>query len=97
MWRWSLEPNFVTIETTVSEMINLTVGDEEAKLAFSKFRDRWLESPVGVELYQRTMQSIKMSEHPNSVLFNALAMVLMAGWRAGVGSAEGKMLEELFQ
>lgn len=92
-----MEPNLVTIETAVSEIISLTEADEQEKREFQQFRDKWLESPVGIELYQRTLASIQRSPSPNSVVFNALTMMLLAGWRAGVGSAEGKMLEEMFR
>lgn len=92
-----MEPNFVNIEATLSEVINLTAADTGDLEEFQKFRDKLLKSAVGVEIYQRTMQMLKISEAPNSVLFNSLAMMLMAGYKAGAGSAEGRMLEEMFR
>lgn len=92
-----MEPNFVNIEATLSEVINLTAADTGDLEAFQKFRDELLKSAVGVEIYQRTLRMLKENEFPNSVLFNAMAMMLMAGYRAGAGSAEGRMLEEMFR
>ena len=92
-----MEPNFVAIEATVCDFINLTQADVEEAAEFSAFRDKLLASAVGAELFRRTLKSLQTSEHPNSVLFNCLAMGLLAGWKAGVGSSEVKMLEEMFR
>ncbi len=93
-----MEPNFVTIESAVSELMGYSSPDDPRVGEFEVFRDKLLNTPMMAILLQAVknkLYSAGTEDRLLTVLVNSIAMTMLAGWNAGCAATEGMKLEEL--